>query len=56
MSIFWWLDCDLVVDHGEAQVGVVQVEVEGDAPHHDQAEGQLHDLSQRTNVVVDYSD
>lgn len=45
---------DLVVYHGYAQVGVVQVEVEGDAPHHDQPEGQLHDLRQGANVIKKY--
>ena len=29
----------------------MEVEVEGDAPHHDQPEGQLHDLRQGANVI-----
>ena len=39
---------DLVVYHGDAQVGVVEVEVEGDAPHDDQPDGQLHYLETRS--------
>jgi hypothetical protein len=36
-----------VVDHGNAHVGVVQVEVVRHGPHHNQPDGQVYDLANK---------
>ena len=36
----------LIVNHREAKVGIIEVEVKGDAPHHDQSNGELNNLGQ----------
>ena len=44
----------LIVNHCEAKIGVIEVEVKRDAPHHNQSNGQLNNLEQKKikNSVV----
>ena len=39
----------LIVNHREAKVGVIEVEIKGDTPHHDQSNGELNNLKQGNN-------
>jgi hypothetical protein len=39
--------CIPVVDHGNAHVGVVQVEVVRHGPHHNQPDGQVNYLANK---------
>jgi len=34
----------LIVNHREAKVGVIEVEIKGDTPHHNQSDGELNNL------------
>ena len=34
----------LIVNHCEAKIGVIEVEVKRDAPHHNQSNGELNNL------------
>ena len=37
----------LIVNHCEAKIGVIEVEVKRDAPHHNQSNGQLNNLGKK---------
>ena len=39
----------LIVNHRQAKVGVVEVEIKGNTPHHDQPNGELNNLTQEKN-------
>ena len=39
----------LIVNHRQAKVGVVEVEIKGNTPHHDQSDGELNNLTQEKN-------
>ena len=39
----------LIVNHREAKVGVIKVEIKGDTPHHNQSDGELNNLKQGNN-------